>query len=103
MLWLLLLAWSIGRGPGGPGQRRQGRPSCGGCRGLEQLGNLFSETASSRALRRGATNIEYIVSVMKRLAESLIHRQGLTVRSLRRLANRRYSIGPNRWIATGVA
>jgi hypothetical protein len=49
MLWLLLLAWSIGRGPGGPGQRRQGRPSCGGCRGLEQLGNLFSETASSRA------------------------------------------------------
>jgi len=73
MLWLLLLAWSTGRGPGGPGQRRQGRPSCGGCRGLEQLGNLFSETASSHASPRGATNIEYIVSVMKRSAESLVH------------------------------
>jgi hypothetical protein len=79
----------------GRGQRRQGRPSCGGCRGLEQLGNLFSETASSRVSRRGATNIEYIVSVMKRLAESLVHWQGRTVRSPRRLANRRYSVGPN--------
>src|SRR5262249_25314728 len=79
--------------------------AAGGCRRLEQLGNLFSETASSHASPRGATNIEYIVSVMKRLAEaeSLVHWQDRTVRSPRRLANRRYSVGPNQWIATGAA
>src|SRR5262245_45791685 len=102
MLWLLLLAWSTGRGPGGPGMTPPGPAKLRGCR-LEQLGNLFSETASSRVSRRGATNIEYIVSVMKRSAESLVHWQGRTVRFPRRLANRTYSVGPNQWIATGAA